>query len=232
MGPQRGSKASATPDHGRGEKILTGAEQPTRRSQNRGTQRANQIIEAAEQMFCDHGYAATSMDDLAAKVGIMKGSLYYYVDSKDDLLYRIIERVHTSVTDIYEAAVAREDLGPLDRAIEYVHAQLLHNANHVTPLTVYYRDWFHLEETRMREIETRRREHAQRVMTLLVQAQELGEIPADTDLRLAMNHAFAVVIWPYTWHTSGSRISAEELARTGADFVRSGVLGAAPARQP
>ena len=48
------------------------------------------IIEAAARMFDAKGYSATSTQDIANEVGLLKGSIYYYINSKEDLLFRII----------------------------------------------------------------------------------------------------------------------------------------------
>ena len=44
--------------------------------------------------FHEKGYEATSIQDIADAVGILKGSLYYYITSKEDLLFEILEDVH------------------------------------------------------------------------------------------------------------------------------------------
>lgn len=57
-----------------------------------GTQRRRrEILDTAADIFFRKGYDATSIQDIATEVGILKGSLYYYIDSKDDLLFEIID---------------------------------------------------------------------------------------------------------------------------------------------
>jgi AcrR family transcriptional regulator len=45
------------------------------------------ILEVATAMFAEHGYRDTNMDELAAKVGVAKGTLYLYFPKKIDLLF-------------------------------------------------------------------------------------------------------------------------------------------------
>ena len=40
------------------------------------------VIDAAIEVFYQRGYAAATIQDVADKVGVLKGSLYYYIDSK------------------------------------------------------------------------------------------------------------------------------------------------------
>jgi AcrR family transcriptional regulator len=59
-----------------------------------GRQRRNrrqEVLEAAIRVFHKKGYASASIQDVAEEVGVLKGSLYHYIDSKEDLLARIFE---------------------------------------------------------------------------------------------------------------------------------------------
>src|SRR5262249_60283860 len=52
--------------------------------------RLDQIYYVAAKIFCDKGYDATSMSDIADAVGITKAGIYHYVKSKQDLLFAIM----------------------------------------------------------------------------------------------------------------------------------------------
>jgi AcrR family transcriptional regulator len=204
-------------------KMLNPAAPDSRKRQKRGIERATQILGIAQQMFCDRGYNGTSMDEIAEAVGILKGSLYYYVDSKEDLLFRIVLGVHAEMRKIADDAEARTDLTPLDRVVHYVRGQLLRNAEDITALTVYHNDWLRLEGERLDQIRTERRAHVAQILGLLEAARDAGEVPETTDLQLAQRHMFAVTIWPYTWYKVGGPVSPAALAESGAAFVRAGL---------
>ncbi len=55
----------------------------TQRWQRRKDERAPEILEAALACFADKGFAATRMDDIAARAGITKGTIYLYFESKE-----------------------------------------------------------------------------------------------------------------------------------------------------
>jgi AcrR family transcriptional regulator len=55
-------------------------------------ERATFILQAAEEVLLQKGYAAMSMDDIAARVGIAKGTLYLHFATKDELVFRLLER--------------------------------------------------------------------------------------------------------------------------------------------
>src|ERR1700690_1053038 len=78
------------------------------------------LHEAATRLFRERGFHATSMQDLAEDLGMNRGSLYHYIDAKDDLLWAIVSgamaRLETAVRPILEGTGAVPDR--LGRGIE------------------------------------------------------------------------------------------------------------------
>lgn len=68
--------------------------------------REEQLRRTAVRLFREHGYDGTSMQDLAEALGMRRGSIYHYIDSKEDLLFGIVEaamaRFHDEVRPILE----------------------------------------------------------------------------------------------------------------------------------
>jgi len=54
-------------------------------------------------LFVEKGYDATGLTELASRIGLLKGSLYHYIATKDDLLFAIIDHVHrTSLSNMVD----------------------------------------------------------------------------------------------------------------------------------
>jgi AcrR family transcriptional regulator len=53
-----------------------------------------QILDVAAQVFFEKGYDATSLQDIANRTGILKGSIYYYIETKEDLLGNLLREAH------------------------------------------------------------------------------------------------------------------------------------------
>ncbi|PCI48707.1 MAG: hypothetical protein COB49_05680 [Alphaproteobacteria bacterium] len=66
------------------------------------------ILQAANRLFSDKGFAATSLADIADAVGIRRESLYYYYPGRYDLLYDIIEPQIAHVMDNFKTIMAEE----------------------------------------------------------------------------------------------------------------------------
>lgn len=55
-------------------------------------ERAELILQVAVEVLAEKGYHETSMDDISARVGVAKGTLYLHFPSKDDLIFALFER--------------------------------------------------------------------------------------------------------------------------------------------
>ena len=82
------------------------ATSPFRSAQGRSEDRAvkrQALLTAAVQLFNEYGFHATSLDDVAARVGVTKPVVYHYLGNKDQVLF---ECVSTGLTLLREAAEA------------------------------------------------------------------------------------------------------------------------------
>ena len=59
--------------------------------QRRKDARPSEVLAAALDLFVEKGFAATRLDDIAARAGVSKGTLYLYFDSKAALLKAVVE---------------------------------------------------------------------------------------------------------------------------------------------
>ena len=74
--------------------------------------RRRQLVELAEQLFAERGFARTSMEELARRAGVTKPVIYELFDSKDGLFRacvdRAIERMAGSIADAFRAETEPE----------------------------------------------------------------------------------------------------------------------------
>lgn len=194
-----------------------------------GRKRDAEVLSAAAQVFYERGYADSSVQDVADAVGILKGSLYHYIRTKEDLLYRLLEEVHEEVHEILVEVIAVPDLEPLDRLHLYVRRQIEFNARNLVRISVYYHDVQRLSRDRRRAIYAHRREHEDFVTELVGAAQQAGVADARQDPRVLANCVFGAIIWVYRWYDPAGRVQPVELARSGADFAVAGVRAASSA---
>jgi AcrR family transcriptional regulator len=89
--------------------VTSTTDRPPKRRRDRAA-REREILEAAERIFGERGYQGTSMDDVAAQVGVSKPLIYQYYGSKDGLFLACIARLRGQLLDtVADAVMAASD---------------------------------------------------------------------------------------------------------------------------
>jgi AcrR family transcriptional regulator len=190
-----------------------------------GRRRDSEVIEAATQLFYERGYSETSVQDVAEALGMLKGSLYYYIDTKEDLLFRLMEQIHEQ----YDARLAEWSteggMSPLERLEGYctgVIGDIL--ANHAK-MSVYYHDMDRLSPARHAIILQGRRKHLKFVIDLIQEAQITGETDPNADATLLANFVFGAMIWSYRWYRPKGPFRRDLIVSDCVRFILNGVTG-------
>jgi TetR/AcrR family transcriptional regulator, cholesterol catabolism regulator len=185
--------------------------------------RDREVLKAATTVFYRRGYADATVQDVADALGMLKGSLYYYIKSKEELLYRLATEVHDDVDALLSEAVALEGLSALERIQEFVRRQVEYNVRRLEAISVYHHDVHHLSKDLRSEIVGRRHMHEAVLVSLLEEAQRDGDVDQSLNPCILSQSIFATVIWIYRWYRPSSGISVSELAETCVAFVTRGI---------
>jgi AcrR family transcriptional regulator len=188
----------------------------------RAIEREQEIYDVAAELFHVKGYAATSLQDIAQAVGILKGSLYYYIDSKEDLLYRITRTIHENARANLAAAEAVP--GPaVDRLRALVESHVSAFGRHLTYIRVFYTEYGALTGDRRREIMAERRTYEQFVYALLKEASADGSICPDVDARVVGNAMLTMINSVYVWYRPERDGPITTIARAYGDYAINGL---------
>lgn len=82
-----------------------------RRKEKEKELRRNEIIDAAEQLFFLKGYNGVSMDDVAKRAELAKGTLYLYFKNKDSLFFAVVQRGVFIMNTMFERGVKKAKTG-------------------------------------------------------------------------------------------------------------------------
>jgi AcrR family transcriptional regulator len=197
---------------------------PTRQRRNR----EHEVLDAAVDVFWRKGYSAASVQEVADAVGVLKGSLYHYISSKEELLFRIFDESHRDSLAIMQAVDAL-DLGPLEKLREYVLRFVTYYAENIKRVDLYFREWRFIEGELAHEVRQRRKAYDGFVRKLLQQAIDVGELPASTDVRVTTYYVVAAINGLPNWYRPKGRLTAAEVAERYADLTLAAV--GAPPRQ-
>lgn len=163
------------------------ATEPAKRGRPRrgpDPERFREIIDAAAEVFLEKGYSATSIQDISDRVGILKGSLYHYVRSKEDFLYRIIKDVYDeAIADI--KTVTEQDEEPLAQLAAFIRAHVRFAATHLTAYTIQLREFEQLSPQRREEIRQGGETYVEALQGILEDGQASGAVDPALRARLA-----------------------------------------------
>ena len=83
------------------------------------------IEAAARKLFATRGFAATSIDDVAARAGVAKGAVYHHFASKEAIFERVLDTVQAELASAPVPAASRKLTDPLDLIADSVLRYLL-----------------------------------------------------------------------------------------------------------
>ena len=83
-----------------------------------------QIVEAADQLFYEHGFEATSFADIAKAVGLSRGNFYYHFRTKDEILDAVIE-LRLANTQAMLDAWEENATAPAERIRNFIHILIM-----------------------------------------------------------------------------------------------------------
>src|SRR3954447_6591583 len=186
--------------------------------------RDDEVLAAAARVFYAHGYADASVQDVAEELGLLKGSLYHYISTKEDLLFRLLSGTQEDVSRVLADVSEVEGLAPLARLRLYVRRQVEFNLGNLERVAVYYHDLDRLGDEDPREAIGRRRHHERFVVGLIEAAQRAGDAQPALDAHVLARCVFATIIWTYKWYRPG-RDDPDHIAASCADFAINGLVG-------
>jgi TetR/AcrR family transcriptional regulator, cholesterol catabolism regulator len=106
----------------------------------KGVNRRGEILDVARDLFARHGYAATSMRDIAEADGIKASSLYSHFRSKAEILLRVVTSVTDEIARAQEAALATPGSG-LDRLRAMTAGVLRVCVDHDRAVSILHYSW-------------------------------------------------------------------------------------------
>ncbi len=184
--------------------------------------RGDEIVAAAGRIFREKGYHATSVRDIAESVGLLKGSLYHYIRSKEELLARLFDGLLEDTVRELEAIVTR-DASPDARLGAMVRAYAASvMANH-DAVGLYLRESRSLPAAELAKLGARRRRMRGLFTAVIADGVRAGMF-AVGDAKIAALAILGGCNWLYEWYRPGGRLSsdaiADELAERAVRSVR------------
>ena len=182
--------------------------------------RRREIEDVASDLFREHGYAATSVRDIARALDIQGPSLYAHVTSKEEVLWAIVDRAAARFEAAAEAAdpvvIASRD--PVVRLEGLVRAHVRVITDDVGAAGVFIHEWRALGPERRAAILARRDAYERRFREVVETGIATGSF-AMTDPAVAAIAILSTLNGIPGWFDPAGRLPADRVADHFVDFV-------------
>ncbi|MVT50077.1 TetR family transcriptional regulator [Bradyrhizobium yuanmingense] len=188
------------------------------------------IIVAARGLFAEHGYMRASIADLAEACKLSRGALYHYFESKEAILFAILdEHVRQMIADV-ENAIAKH-AATEDQFRAAIRAIVDLNARSPQEQRLILNDLTFLSEDDQQTIKSLERQIVDLVSGLLLQLDNHGKIVKRTRKVYAMM-LFGTLNFSHTWYDPKGGIAPAEFADMIVDQFLYGIASPAVSRHP
>jgi len=173
----------------------------------------DEILDVAAQCFADKSYHAASMNDIAAACGTSKARLYHYYESKEAILFDLLDRYTQRLLAVIgqvEATAQRRNLDDRSALHELVRSFLEEYENSATRHAALLHDTKFLGEAQREIILDRQRDVVAAVTRFLRRAYPGRVTPANqTPVTMML---FGMINWTFTWLRPGGAMSYSAFA--------------------
>lgn len=182
------------------------------------------VLNAAAALFRERGYEGTSLNDLADMLNITKPTVYYYIQSKEQLLLDILNRAQDHILGFLKAA----EISPMTayeklRTVMIEYALLMISDEGACIARVPTRV---MEAASRANVEARIKEADEIIYRILASGEQDGTLRVNDPL--VVNHAlFGSLNWMAYWTRPKGRLTPETLAEMQVDVLLDGVRGPA-----
>jgi TetR/AcrR family transcriptional regulator, cholesterol catabolism regulator len=177
--------------------------------------RRQAIEDVASDLFRERGYAGTSIRDIARALSVQGASLYAHVDSKEDVLWAIVDRAasrfEAAADDAERDAASRRPGDPAEAVAALVRAHIQVLTADVDEAGVFVHEWRALGEMRRAAILARRDAYEARFRRPIEEGIAVGAF-AMTDPAIASTTLLTALNGVATWYDPDGRLPAARIA--------------------
>jgi len=181
-----------------------------------------EIVDAAAKVFQRKGYHAATVQDIADAVGILKGSLYHHLKSKEDLLYLVVKE---PMAEMYAAMaeIAGSGLPAAEKLRRAILAHLEGFDRHYPHMFVYVREREEMKRLYRERLNVSPKQYEGYWQRILREGVKSGEFRPDLDVKVVSYGLLGMLNWAYKWYDPGGRLGFREVAEQFSKLALAGV---------
>ena len=185
-----------------------------------------QILRTAADLFRERGYRATTVDHIAARLGMSKASLYTYFRAKEAMLAAISRETIEAFTREL-ALVLASPLPPEDKLRRVVRQHVRFVIANRSFLTVFFSEEASLPPRFARSLSAQKARYDRGVESIVVEGIRAG-VFREAPPRLVVFGILGMLNWLYKWYNPAGRWGAEEIASAFLALLEGGLMRRAP----
>ena len=201
--PEKMGKHSTPP------KPLRPRKDPRHGKQTKPSSRLEEVLQSAANIFFAKGFHATSIEDVARDVGMLKGSLYYYIKSKDDLLFRLL-LAGIEDGDAFIAQQIDPQGDPLEQLERAIRAQIDYIIEKRVQFGLFLHEFDSLSGKRQHKLISVMSRYNSRFVDLVKRGQEQGKL-MDGEPWVIVNGVLGMCNWLYRWYDTDEVSDPEQV---------------------
>jgi TetR/AcrR family transcriptional regulator, cholesterol catabolism regulator len=183
--------------------------------------RLEEVLQSAANIFFAKGFHATSIEDVARDVGMLKGSLYYYIKSKDDLLFQLL-LAGIEDGDAYIAKQIDPHGDPIEQLERAIRAQIDYIIQNRVPFGLFLHEFDSLSGKRQHKLISVMSRYNSRFVDLVRRAQEQGEL-MEGEPWLVVNGILGMCNWLYRWYDTDHNSDPEQVKQVFLRMILHGI---------
>ena len=201
-----------------------GTRNATPKADSKSTAARDKVYEIAAEVFHRNGYDKTSMSDIADAVGLTKAGLYHHVESKENLLYTILN-YGMDMTEAHVLGPLESVADPLSRLKKLIelHLKLLLEGRKLA-VTGLLHECQSLSARDQARINRRKKAYV-RVVTDLVRAVLEKSNRSSVNPKVAALALLGMLNWTYQWYKPSGSVKPDEVVREFQLLFIHGILG-------
>ena len=180
------------------------------------------IANAAVRLFGSRGYNGTTMRDLAQEVGLLAGSLYAHIDSKETLLAEIVQSGFEVFLTMARRLATSSDTPEVKLRAAIVAHMVLVAENPERTLMILHQ-WRFLSDPNRQKAIAMRRTYAQTFMKIVDDGKTSGAFSPELNTRIAVFALLGALNWTPEWYSPDGPASAQEIGGWLADALIGGL---------
>lgn len=176
------------------------------------------LLDASAAIFSKRGYRATSMNEIAAEVGLSKPTLYHYFASKETILVRLYENVMEQSLTGARSIVAATD-SPLTALRELITFRVRYTCENQAMHKVFFEEEDELPAHLLRTVLDRRKEFEEVFKQVVTAHLEATGVSLPTSVTVYVNTCLGASNWVYKWFDPSGNHDPEALGKQIADVL-------------